>query len=564
MFGFLKDKLKKVVDVFSKATTEETPVEQLPAQVTEKATEQPAPVAIPAVTEQTKVGEKEVEEKTPEPRATAAIAKPAPVETKKPEPKLEIKPTPELPKPVSPAAPTQTVSIKVQEAVETSPSKVVETTTPKEIVTPMVEAAPAPISEELVTKHTTVDHHKQTAAELLAEIETDFDEEDDEETLSVVLPSKPASIAPASVAIVKSVDAILADVTLPIARTPTIEKAVEAVKPVPQPAPNSQPKVTPQSTPAPKSPVKETERAPVLKVEQKEEKAGFFDRLKAAVTSKKITRDEFDDLFQEIEIDFLENNVALEVVDKIREDLWNGLSGERFSRFSPEKRVQQALQESLQELFLEPFDMIALAKAKPKGEPYVICAVGINGSGKTTTIGKLAQRFKDEGLLPVMAAGDTFRAAAIQQLEEHAKRVGVPIVKQQYGADAAAVAFDAIAYAKAHGNRVVLIDTAGRLHSNTNLMEELRKVVRVAKPDATIFIGEATTGNDCVEQAVEFQKAVAIDGIVLSKVDVDERGGAALSISYVTRKPILYFGTGQRYEDLEAFEKEKVLKSLEF
>ena len=222
------------------------------------------------------------------------------------------------------------------------------------------------------------------------------------------------------------------------------------------------------------------------------------------------------------------------------------------------------MKQSLSELFIEPFDILTDAKAHKAGDPYIICAVGINGSGKTTTLAKLGKYFENHKLPVVFAAGDTFRAAAIQQLEEHAKRLNIPIIKQQYGADPAAVAFDAIAYAKAHGQRVVLIDTAGRLHSNTNLMAELEKVVRVAKPHCTLFIGEATTGNDCVDQALEFQKAVKLDGIVLSKVDVDERGGAALSISYVTRKPILFFGTGQRYEDLEPFDKKKVLESLEF
>lgn len=296
-----------------------------------------------------------------------------------------------------------------------------------------------------------------------------------------------------------------------------------------------------------------------IKVEPKEEPSGFFGKIKAAVTTKKISREEFDTLFEELEIGLLENNAALEVVDKIKEDLWNGLSSERFSRFSPEKRVEEALKESISELFMEPFDILKEAKSK---EIYVICAIGINGSGKTTTLAKLAQYFKDNKLEPVLAAADTFRAAAIHQLEEHADKIGVKIIKQQYGADAAAVAFDAIQYAKANKCRVVLIDTAGRLHSNHNLMEEMKKIVRVAKPDCTLFIGEATTGNDCVEQALQFQDAVQIDGIVLSKVDVDERGGAALSISYVTKKPIIFFGIGQTYKDLIPFEKSKIIDQL--
>jgi fused signal recognition particle receptor len=359
--------------------------------------------------------------------------------------------------------------------------------------------------------------------------------------------------------------------TKPVKETKSIKKP--AAKPAPaKPAPKlvAKPELKhiPEQKHAPTNPAsaktEPSKAEPVLKVETKKEKGGFFSRLKEAITSKHIGREEFDRLFEEIEIDLLENNVALEVVEKMREDLWSGIATERLSRISPENRVAEALKQSLSELFIEPFDIIDAAKQRKAGDPYIIVAVGINGSGKTTTLAKLGSYFEKHRLPVVLAAGDTFRAAAIQQLEEHATRLNIPLIKQQYGADPAAVAYDAIVYAKANGKRVVLVDTAGRLHSNTNLMAELQKVVRVAKPHCTVFIGEATTGNDCVEQAVEFQKAVTIDGIVLSKVDVDERGGAALSISYVTRKPILFFGTGQRYEDIEPFEKKKVLASLNF
>jgi fused signal recognition particle receptor len=482
MFGFLKDKLKKAVQVFTKATTEDEK-EKTPPPVAEKT---PPEKKLPTPTAK-KPSPEPVAEKKPAPKAIPA----------KPAAKPESKQTPAKPAPTSKP---------VEKPIKAPDAK------------PAVSEAPSPqqAAVEHIPKPPPAIERKLSAADLLAEV---TDEEDE------MLPEELAEYARAE--------------PKPVQSTPP--------KPV---AP------TPQPKPAP------TPSEPVLKVERKEESTGFFCKLKAAVSSKKLSQEEFDNLFAEMEINLLENNVALDVVDKIRSDLWAGLSEERFSRFSPEKRVQQALQESLASLFLEPYDILAAAKAKPKGEPYIICAVGVNGSGKTTTMGKLAYYFKAQGLTPVLAAGDTFRAAAIQQLEEHAKRVGVPIIKQQYGADAAAVAFDAIAYAKAHGHRVVLIDTAGRLHSNTNLMAELQKIVRVAKPDTTIFIGEATTGNDCVEQALEFQKAVDINGIVLSKVDVDERGGAALSISYVTRRPILFFGTGQTYDDLVPFDKEKVLSSL--
>jgi len=162
----------------------------------------------------------------------------------------------------------------------------------------------------------------------------------------------------------------------------------------------------------------------------------------------------------------------------------------------------------------------------------------------------------------VIAACDTFRAAAIQQVETHADNIGVKLIKHDYGADAAAVAFDAIKHAEAKGKDFVLIDTAGRNQANSNLMQELSKLVRISKPDMNIFVGDSLTGNDAVEQAKEFDKAVGIDAIILTKVDADEKGGASVSISYVSQKPIIYVGKGQEYDDLELFNKKDFLEKM--
>ena len=175
---------------------------------------------------------------------------------------------------------------------------------------------------------------------------------------------------------------------------------------------------------------------------------------------------------------------------------------------------------------------------------------------------KLADLFLKNNLRCVFAAADTFRAASIQQLEEHGKKLGVHVIRHDYGADPAAVAYDGIKHAEAKGLDVVLIDTAGRQHNNENLMQELEKVNRIAKPVFKIFVGESIAGNDLVEQVNRFNEIVRIDGIILSKFDVDDKGGAAISVSYATTKPILYFGVGQRYDDLEKFDKNKIISSL--
>ncbi len=298
------------------------------------------------------------------------------------------------------------------------------------------------------------------------------------------------------------------------------------------------------------------------KAEKKEEKKkwGFAQILKEKLTTTKISSDKFDELFWDLEIALMENNVAVEVVEKIKEDLRMDIVDQPLPRSRVTETIYSSLKQSVTDLFrTRPIDIIALAKKK---KPFVILFLGINGSGKTTTIAKVAKLLQDNSLKPVIAASDTFRAAAIQQLEKHTEILGVKLIRHDYGADPAAVAFDAIKYAENKGLDVVLIDTAGRLHSNINLMDEMKKMIRVAKPDLKIFVGESITGNDCVEQARQFNSEIGIDGIILAKADVDDKGGAAISISFVTQKPIIFLGTGQGYDDLKPFSPDIVVQSL--
>ncbi len=312
-------------------------------------------------------------------------------------------------------------------------------------------------------------------------------------------------------------------------------------------------------------PAEEPKAAPPQKKEEQkqeeipEEKTSFFSKVKQTLTTKTISAEKFEELFWDLEVALLENNVSVSVIEKVKNNLQKELVDRPLPR-DVQTKIEETLRQTMEEvLSSEKIDLLQKAKEK---KPYVIAFFGINGAGKTTSIAKVTHYFKQHGHSIVLAACDTFRAAAIQQLQEHADALGVKVIKHDYGADAAAVAFDAVRYAEKNKIDVVLIDTAGRLHSNTNLMAELEKIIRVTKPDLKLFVGESITGNDCVEQAQRFNELVEMDGIILTKADVDDKGGAPLSISYVIKKPILFLGVGQKYEDLEQFEKEKILERL--
>lgn len=294
---------------------------------------------------------------------------------------------------------------------------------------------------------------------------------------------------------------------------------------------------------------------------EKPKEGGFFAKLASKLSTSTITQEQFDKLFQELEIILLENNVALEVVDKIHEELSRDLVGIEVKKSKVQETIIHSLKQTILSILIEPPNLIEQINKKLE-LPFTIIFVGINGSGKTTSIAKLAYLLKQQKISCVIAAADTFRAASIEQLEKHAQNLNIPIVKHQYGSDPAAVAFDAKKYAKAHNISVVLIDTAGRMYTKTNLIKEMEKIVRVSQPDLKIFVGESITGNDATEQARTFNEAINIDGIILSKTDVDEKAGTILSVSQVTGKPIYFLGTGQSYSDLILFTKKEILKNL--
>ncbi|MBX4196430.1 signal recognition particle-docking protein FtsY [Candidatus Pacearchaeota archaeon] len=294
--------------------------------------------------------------------------------------------------------------------------------------------------------------------------------------------------------------------------------------------------------------------------EEQEEKPGFFSRLISRISTSALTQPQFDEFFMELEMTLLENNVALEVVDKIKESLQKSLVNQKMKKSEAEKKVLNSLKDSILSTLIEAPDIVK--KINEKSGIYTIIFFGINGSGKTTSIAKLAYLLKQKGIASVLVAGDTFRAASIEQLQTHGQRLGIPVIAHTYGSDPAAVAFDAKKYAEKNGIKAVLIDTAGRMYTKANLLKEMEKIIKISQPDLKIFVGESITGNDAVDQAKTFNESIGIDGIILSKADVDEKAGTILSVSQVTQKPIYFLGTGQNYEDLKPFTKKEVLNHL--
>ena len=293
----------------------------------------------------------------------------------------------------------------------------------------------------------------------------------------------------------------------------------------------------------------------------KKKKSGVF----SFIREKTISEKDVEDILWELELSLLESDVAIDVANVVVESVKEDLVGQKIRRSNDvEEYTYEALKKAVSKIIdIDGKSMTARLKEKKKeGKPLVVMFVGINGTGKTTTIGKLANYYMKKGYTPVVAASDTFRAGAIEQITHHTDNLGVKIVKHEKGSDPAAVAFDAVEHAKAQGKELVLIDTAGRMQTNTNLMDEMKKIRRVAKPDLVIFVGDALTGNDAVEQASKFNDAIDVDGVILTKADADSKGGSSLSIGYVIGKPIMFLGVGQGYDDIKEYDSDWMLEQI--
>ena len=346
---------------------------------------------------------------------------------------------------------------------------------------------------------------------------------------------------------------------VPVTETPVQETVPEQVSEPKREEPAPEVKPEPAPAPAPKKEEKKEDRKgkPVKGKNKRSD-----EMLSSSFLSKKIKDDPLDDILDELEVTLLESDVAYPVVQEIIVGVRNNLAGKKYGReYTLEEIVELAVKEAVSDVLrINVFDFDAwLAEQK---KPTVIMFIGINGTGKTTAIAKIANRLKQEGRSVVLAACDTFRAGAIEQLSIHADKLNVKIVKSVQDADPASVAYDAIEHARSKMKDVVLIDTAGRMQTNNNLIAEMKKIVKVAKPDLKIFVGDSLAGNDAVEQAKVFDEAVGIDAIILTKIDTDAKGGAALSIAKTIGKPIAFVCDGQEYEDIEKFDADWMLERL--
>jgi len=299
----------------------------------------------------------------------------------------------------------------------------------------------------------------------------------------------------------------------------------------------------------------------------------MFDKLKRtlsdavkSISEKELSEKDIDKVFFDLQIALLESDVAQEVIDHLAETMKKDLVGQKLDKGqNAQTVVRDRLQQYITQMFEKAgtIDLTSSVNAKKgRNEPYAIVFLGINGTGKTTTIAKVGSMLKKQGFSVVIAAGDTHRAGAIEQLSEHASKLGIKVIAQRYGADPAAVGRDAILYAKSHRIDAVLIDTAGRMQTSKNLMDEMSKIIRVVSPDLKIFIGDSLAGNDTINQAREFHQYTNFDCAILTKTDADVKGGAAISIVHITGKPILYLGIGQLYDDLMPFNAQSFVNSI--
>ncbi|MDE1856298.1 MAG: signal recognition particle-docking protein FtsY [Candidatus Micrarchaeota archaeon] len=339
-----------------------------------------------------------------------------------------------------------------------------------------------------------------------------------------------------------------------------IEQKVEEIKEQPRP----EPIITHKAEEAKKH-VEEKAKPPEIITEKP--KLSVISKIKSVVIGKVTVKEsDVDELLEKFKLSLVEADVNYEVAERLVDDMKGKMVGQTVSSSELAHYINGIVSASLYDILNKGSgtDMVKLALSKKSSNqgPFKILFIGPNGAGKTTTIAKITKMMIDNGMTCVMSASDTFRAAAIEQTVHHAEKLNVKVIKGNYGSDPASIAFDAISYAKAHGADVVLIDSAGRQDTNKSLMEEMRKMVRVTSPDMKVFIGESVTGSAILNQVREFNDAIKLDGIILTKLDVDAKGGNTISILSSSPVPILYFGMGEKYTDLMPYKPDFIIKNI--
>jgi fused signal recognition particle receptor len=515
MFDFLKKKITGFVDKLTKKEEDKEGKEVVEEEIAEEKPEEKViekPKHIPK--EPTKAPKPIPKEKAPIPKKEKAKAKTP--STKKVEKEIEI---PES------VVPESEIEIKEPKPKEEKPKKEKPIPKPK-------EKTPIPKKEKAKAKK----------------------ESKIEKAESVI--SEPEILEPEPETGDRELETEILEPEIPERETRDREPETEHIEPEPEtPRPETieeKPEV-PEEKPA----------LPQYK-EEKEKKKGIslspFKAIKSFITQQvEISESDVHELLENLELELLEADVELSVAEKIRVELADKLVGSKVKKKELDSFIKNVVRDTLIELMSseKSFDLLELIQTKEK--PLKIVFFGLNGTGKTTTIAKVAHLLMQNNHKVVFAAADTFRAAAIEQMEVHANRLEVKIIKRDYGADPTSVGYDAVSYAKAHGIDAVLIDTAGRQDTNINLINELKKMDRVLQPDLKLYVGESIAGSSMIEQVSTFNNEIGIDGVILTKLDCDPKGGTILSITKATGIPVVYIGVGQKYEDLEPFDPEKIV-----
>ncbi len=326
--------------------------------------------------------------------------------------------------------------------------------------------------------------------------------------------------------------------------------------------PESSPSLPGEEVPVPAA-TESVQAAPDTGGEREKKEPGLAGKVLSLVRDRElaISAREIEESLSELEIGLLESDVAFSVTDAILTRVREDLTGSRRKiGTSADAVITSALSDALLSVLGEGVDILEFISSREK--PVKILFTGVNGTGKTTSVAKVAHFLTKNGMKVAIGAGDTFRAGAIEQIDVHGQRLGIKVIQHQDGSDPSAVLYDTVQYAKAHGVDVVLGDTAGRFHNRVNLMNQLSKIRRVIQPDLIVYVDEAVAGNDAVIRAEEFAKSVGMDAVMLTKVDMDPKGGAAISIAHAVGKPLIFIGTGQGYDDIMAFDPRSIVEDL--